>query len=203
MNNRPHTRTANQSGFTLMEFMTTLAVAGVLAAIATPNMREFIRNSRLTSAANDMLHSMQVARAEAMKRRQNVVVCMSPDSSAANPACTAGGATGWIVFEDTNNSWSRNAGEQIIERQTFSDTVHLVADQDYIVSFASSGFIAPAGAATPTTAVVMCDERGNVTVGNQSAARGVLISNLGRARVTRATSEISDMLADRIGGGCP
>lgn len=197
------TRTAKEGGFTLMEFLTTLAVAAVLAMVATPNLREFIRNGRLTSAANDMLHSLQVARAEAMKRRQNVVVCASTDPAAASPGCSSSGITGWVVFADANGNWAHDTGENIIERQAFDSTVHLVADQDHAVSFAASGFAAPAGAATPSTAIVMCDERGNVSVGNQSTARGILISNLGRARVTRVTAEITSMLADRIGGGCP
>ena len=65
--------------------MITVAVAGTLAAIAVPNMRDFMRNNRLSSAANDMLRSVQVARSEAVKRQQIVATCASADPNADQP----------------------------------------------------------------------------------------------------------------------
>src|SRR5437879_8006196 len=47
-------------GFTLTELMVTLAVAGILMAVAVPNMRTFIQNNRLSAASNDLLRSFQM-----------------------------------------------------------------------------------------------------------------------------------------------
>lgn len=189
---------------TLYELMLTLAVAAVLAAIAIPNMRDFIRNSRLTAVANDLLRSMQVARSEAIKRQRRVAICASANPAAAAAACSNGAFNGWIVFEDTNGDWEVSAGEEIIERH---DLVHaslsLVHDNDSIFSFSPSGFPTPAGAKEPVRNIVICDDRGTASIGSNSTARAVvLVGTTGRFRVTRDAADVEDAIDD-IGSTCP
>jgi len=64
---------SRRAGFTLIELMVTLSVAAILMAIAIPNIRNFLSNNRLSSGVNDLLHSIQVARTEAIKRQQGSV----------------------------------------------------------------------------------------------------------------------------------
>src|SRR5882762_7875806 len=100
-------------GFTLTELMVTVAVAGVLAMVAVPNMRTFLQNGRLSSASNDLLRSFNLARTEAIKHQANVVVCASAAPTAAVPQCSYGPFNGWIVFQDTNLNWQWDNGEPI------------------------------------------------------------------------------------------
>src|SRR2546429_5323593 len=110
-----------QRGFKLTELMVTVAVAGVLAMVAVPNMRTFLQNNRLSSASNDLLRSFYLARTEAIKHQANVVVCAVADPTLTAPTCSYGPFKGWIVFQDfppsgPPSNWPSDAGQAIFER---------------------------------------------------------------------------------------
>ena len=54
------------SGFTLIELMVTLAVAAILLAIAIPSFNSLLVSSRLTTAANDFVNALAIARSSAI-----------------------------------------------------------------------------------------------------------------------------------------
>jgi type IV fimbrial biogenesis protein FimT len=202
MNSWHKLRQRPQHGFTLLELLTTVAVAGVLMAVAVPNMRDFLRNGRLTSAANDLLRSTQTARSEAVKRQQTIAVCATSNPAASAPVCSYSNFRGWIVFVDTNGDWQANSTEAVLERHDLLDSsVTIKNDNDGIVSYSPSGFANPAGTKTPARNVVICDVRGNQSVGLASAARTLLIDATGRARVGKSTSDVATAIA--LTGSCP
>jgi Tfp pilus assembly protein FimT len=158
---------------------------------------------------NDLLHSIQVARTEAIKRQQgSVVVCGTTDPAAGTAAltCTYNTFRGWFVFQDLNSNWQRDAGEPVIETHTLIDasvTVKPDANGD-IVSFGPSGFANPAGAKVPTATLVMCDTRGVVAVGTGSTGRAVFITATGRARATATYADVHNTALPLVtGGSCP
>lgn len=65
----------DQRGFTLVELLITLAVAVVLIMIAVPSFRAITLSSKLTTTANDMVASLNIARMEAIKRNANIQFC--------------------------------------------------------------------------------------------------------------------------------
>lgn len=110
-------------GFTLLELMVVVVIAGILLGVAVPAMGNFIRGARMTAAANDLLGAMYLARSEAIKRRLQVVVCTSSNPLVATAGCVTGGGSerlinatnGWIVFVDDNANGLHDAGEQLLQ----------------------------------------------------------------------------------------
>ena len=66
--------TKNNHGFTLIELVVTLAVIGVLFAIAAPNLQTTIKSNRISSQYNDMRGDFAFARNLAISRNFAVTI---------------------------------------------------------------------------------------------------------------------------------
>lgn len=62
------------AGFTVIEIMLTIAVAGVLLAVAVPSFTAMVMNNCLTTKTNGFVSAMQLARSSAITYRENVLV---------------------------------------------------------------------------------------------------------------------------------
>ena len=101
-------RRADQ-GFTLLELMTAIVVAGTLAALSVPMFTSFTRNQRVKAATSDLVFALVQARGEALKRNANVVV--SPDANGWDFGwnLTTAGVTG-NVLEQATPTFKNNSG---------------------------------------------------------------------------------------------
>ena len=61
-------RWTQQQGFTLIELMITLAISAILLSVAAPAYQSFIGSTALTTATNDLVAALNMARSEALKR---------------------------------------------------------------------------------------------------------------------------------------
>jgi type IV fimbrial biogenesis protein FimT len=181
-------------GFTLMELMMVLAIAGVILAVGAPSFTEFRRNNRLVAVANDMLGTVQVARTEAIKRQVPVSMCPSANPGAAAASCSTTQAfRGWIAFVDTNGDCVHDTGEVVVRVGATIDATVTSKANGNCISFAATGFRQAVAGTTTASNTVFCDARGfNFQPGTTlSMARGIEVGATGRARLTRSKTELT------------
>ena len=90
-----------QTGFTLLELMVVVAIAGIMMAIGVPSFQNITTTNRIAANTNELITALNLARSEAVKRSAAVSVCKSADGA----ICTTSGDwdQGWIVYVDSND----------------------------------------------------------------------------------------------------
>lgn len=148
-------KTIRQQGFTIVELMITVGIAGIIIMIAAPNMSEFVKNERLTTATNTLISDFLLARSKAVEMNQPVIVCASSDQSSCSNTSTFD--KGWIVGIDVDNSGSLDNADTLIKvQQELSSGISISDGGLKAIVFNSRGF-------TPdlktTDILSICDSR--------------------------------------------
>lgn len=85
---------ANRSqGFTLIDFVVTLSILSIVAAIAIPALGNMIKKSRQEALKDEVESTLHNARTQAVLRRHTIEICGSGDGE----TCSANWADGWLV----------------------------------------------------------------------------------------------------------
>ena len=140
----------HRSGFTLIELIMTMTVAGILLAIGIPSFLYVTSANRASSEINGLLGDMQFARGEAIREGQTVSIC--PSTTGTSCSGSTNWQTGWLVFSDTGVLGTIDGNDAILKVQrSFSGTDTLTSDHGILfVTFNREGFTSSLPAAGVT-----------------------------------------------------
>lgn len=180
-------------GFTLIELMTTIAVAAVLLMIAAPNFTDFQRNSELTSLANKLVGAINTARGEAMKTGRNAYVV---------PINTSDWGGGWRVYVDVNgnDTYDANTDTLVLSESTVSSFITISGNNSAAlgtaptphIGFNSSGFARSIPTSGTLANMALTIKRNDVSTANSAEqTRLVIVARTGRTRACKPSTDSS------------
>ncbi len=164
-------------GFTMIELMLTISIASILLAVAVPSYQSLMRESRLTTQANELMTSLHYARSEAVKRGMRVTICKSSDGA----SCTNGSnwQDGWLIFSDASMAGTVDGVDEVLRVFPGLNGSILGAAGNFAnwVSYLPNGRSQGNGSLAT----------GTFSLCNQASGRNVVVNNSGRPRVEKVS----------------
>lgn len=87
-----------QAGFTLLELMVGVAVAGILLTVGIPSFSSSAKQNQAATDASNLLTVLTLARSEAITRDRTVTLCISSDGSSCDTASDASWTEGYLLY---------------------------------------------------------------------------------------------------------
>jgi type IV fimbrial biogenesis protein FimT len=163
------------AGFTLLELLITMSIAGILMAVAVPSYQYFTTANRIASEINGLVGDLQFARLEAVREGQMVAVCpsLSPYTTCNN---TTSWNQGWIVCSDPSGDAQCDAGQPILRVQAAFTPDTLVINNNAVTSltFNRDGFMSTGGGAGAVPVMLRLHNAANVSAYTRCLATSVV-----------------------------
>jgi len=166
-------------GFTLIELMITLSIAGILLGYSIPSFQQLKLNKYMETERNRLTVSLNLARNHAVAYQTHVVVC--PSLTGLSCDNKSNWYDGWIVFIDVNKN--RRLDDETDTLLLFEDAMknEIKATSSIHrqkIRYNSMGF-------SPGTnlSINFCDKRG------KKFAKSIIINNAGRVKQSPPISD--------------
>ncbi len=104
-----------QRGYSLLELVVALSVAGLLMTVAAPTAQHMVASTRASSAINDLARVISLARSAALTHQREIKLCPGRDDACG---MRNSWADGMLVFSDDDNDQRAGEDELIVARVT-------------------------------------------------------------------------------------
>ncbi len=173
-------------GFTLIELLVAMLLMGILLSIAVPSGLTMLKNGRLSAAGYALISDINLARSEAVRTGQRVVLC--PADSATSDGCRltmvfGGNAewqdSGWLVGIDHDRDLELDTGfdEPLSRRNDIANGVKVKSPSDAALWFYPDGSVRDINGQRTDASFSMCSSDANTN------GRSIEINRAGSARI--------------------
>jgi len=165
------------AGFSLIELMVVISIAGILSAIGVPHLQKTMQDNNMTALHNELLAALSFTRNTAITRGSSVTLCKANAAADGCAAVAASWENGWIVFADKDNDGVVDGGEEVLRvKNDLPENISITYSRNSSrVTYGAQGY-----AVGYNGNFMFCDKRGD------SAKKGMVLSNNGRVRVASA-----------------
>lgn len=101
-------------GYTLMELVVATALLAILIQLAVPPMSRLLSDWQRDHATRAITDHLALARSEAIRWSQRVVMCSSVDGVRCSPSTNKEWKSGWLVFQDLDDNGQFNSFDKLI-----------------------------------------------------------------------------------------
>jgi type IV fimbrial biogenesis protein FimT len=126
--------TNDRHGFTLIELLFTIIIITTLCTLSASPLKALFTQYHQSTDAQRLFHVLQFARAEAIKRQQNIAICPSQDLKQCNEDWTGG----YIVFM-TKTPKETPSADAILRVQKISSTTQIYTPSLYRIEYTPEG----------------------------------------------------------------
>ncbi|MCK5727029.1 MAG: GspH/FimT family protein [Thiotrichaceae bacterium] len=143
-------------GFTLIEIIITIAIAGILVTVAMPSYKQMSSSNAIQSFSFKFTGALQLAQSESIRRGVRVSIIPHQTASSGRQWIN-----GWDIIEDNNNSGVYDTGEELIRTHTPTKMQAVLQANSSafatFISFLPTGSVLGASAVT-TGSFSLCSE---------------------------------------------
>jgi type IV fimbrial biogenesis protein FimT len=176
--NKPFNVAARRAnGFTIVELVISTALLAILIQLAVPQFSQILANWQRDQVTRAMTDHLMLARSEAIRWSQRVVMCSSEDGRQCAPPASKEWKSGWLVFRDVDANGQFNEADKLIAVSQAAGNVQSIRGNALIQRFV----FMPTG--------MMASGMGTIEIVPRTGiSQKIIVNRIGRIRLSQGSA---------------